>query len=356
MSGYTNNLYSPKELIPGMYLGEDILQRNGKVLLSEGAVLTDGLIKRLRILNVKKVAIKERVESTDLPHFDRPITETEKKFCTEYKDVVDRVKMTFDSARKFKKVPGKKIHTMVEDVILPLMHTVGAVNYLNQEKPMEEYTFYHSVNTAIVAGLLAQWIGYRQEQVNEIVVAGLLHDVGKTQIPLEILNKPGKLTKEEMGVMRQHSIHGYKLITEANTFSSDVAMAALQHHERLDGSGYPARTLNDKIHPYAKLIAIADIYDAMTSDRLYSGKVTPFVVVETLMVEMYGQLDPDICVIFLNNLRDHFIGSIVELSDGREAEIVFQGQDGSKLIVRTKSEEFITLGDKNDLKIAMVLR
>jgi putative nucleotidyltransferase with HDIG domain len=355
MSVNEKKVYFQKDLLPGMCLGADIIKSNGKVLLSEGTLLTANIIERLGELGVEKITIIQVSEG--LSDFERPISETQEKFCAEYSNVVHRVKMTFEAVRKFKRVPGKEIHAMIEETILPLMHTVGAINYLNQEKPMEEYTFYHSVNTAIVAGLLAQWMGYNRAQITEVMTAGLLHDVGKTQIPLEILNKPEKLSPEEMAVMRQHGVHGYKLVSEAHAFSADVALVALQHHERLDGTGYPARSLNEKIHPYAKVIAIADIYDAMTSNRVYSEKVTPFVVVETLVAEMYGKLDPDICHIFLNSLRDYFIGNIVELSDGREAEIVFQGQDGiAGLIVRTHDGAFITLGDKNNITISKVLR
>ncbi len=357
MASNACSLYLLEDVTEGMQLGTAIVKEDGKILLAEGTLLTNKIIERLRNWGVTKVGIREDDVKPDFSAFNKPFTEEERLFRGEYTRAVGTMKLTFDAVRKFKKIPGREMNRMVDQTLVPLVSTVGAVNYLHQDKPIDDYTFFHSVNTAIIAGVVAQWLGYQAEEIREIVAAGLLHDVGKTQIPLEILNKPGKLNHEEMKVMQLHATYSYKLISESGDFSSNVALAALQHHERLDGTGYPAKVLSRKIHPYAKLVALADIYDAMTSDRVYREKVTPFEVVETLIQDMFGKLDPDMCSVFLKNLKDHFIGYVVQLNDGREAEVVFLGQSkATRPVVRTRDGNVIGLDKTHDLGIVKVLR
>jgi putative nucleotidyltransferase with HDIG domain len=356
MASYVCTTYLLNEVEPGMRLGAAVIKENGKVLLTEGTVLTTSVIARLHSWGVTKVGILGEASSQDLSVFDRQVTEKEEEFQREYTKSVEIIKHTFDAVRRFKKMPGKSMRQLVDNTIVPLVKTAGSINYLKKNNPVDEYTFHHSVNTGIIAGVMAHWLGYQEKALEEIIAAGLLHDIGKTQIPLTILNKKGKLTKEEMQVMQLHTTHGYKLIAESNEFSMDVALAALQHHERMNGSGYPARVLQNKIHPYAKLIAIADIYDAMTSDRVYQRKSTPFVVMETLMQQMFGELDPDICSIFCSNMQDCFVGYLVQLNDGREAEVVYVNREKiTRPVVRTREGQIIGLEKARELEITEVL-
>jgi len=219
----------------------------------------------------------------------------------------------------------------------------------------DDYTFHHSLDVAVLCGVVGRWLGYKGEELKDLVLAGLLHDIGKTQIPLEILRKPGKLTPEETKIMQLHTTRGYNLVKELD-LPAAVTYAVLQHHEREDGSGYPLQVTGDKIHPFAKLIAVIDIYDAMTCDKVYRKKVTPFEAVETITRDMYDKLDPNICAVFLNNVRDYFIGNTVLLSDGREAEVVYLGQYiSSRPVVRTEDGLFIDLEQRKELSIVRLL-
>lgn len=131
-----------------------------------------------------------------------------------------------------------------------------------------------------------------------------------------------------------------------------MAYSILQHHERMDGGGYPGRLCGDDIHDYPRIIAVADIYDAMTSERVYHSKDTPFTVVEMISKDAFGKLDPAVCTVFLNNVKDYFIGNLVELSDGRKAEVVFLGQyQAARPVVRTQSGEFLDLERRKDISI-----
>ncbi len=134
-------------------------------------------------------------------------------------------------------------------------------------KVSDEYTFKHSVDVATMSMIVAKRYGFSQQQVYEIGIAGLLHDIGKSQIPNEVLNKAGRLTDEEFTLMKQHSVFGYRILMEKNELSNDIRLGVLQHHEKINGRGYPMGVDMSKISPFARIISVADIYDALDRAR-----------------------------------------------------------------------------------------
>lgn len=238
-----------------------------------------------------------------------------------------------------------------------MVESIGVINHLHMVSRQGDYTLHHSVNVALICGVLGRWLGYNERELTDLVLSGLLHDIGKTQISLEILNKPGKLSEEEMNIMQTHPSVGYKMLRENTNLSANICYGVLQHHERLDGSGYPFKIQGNQIHKYAKIIAIADIYDAMTSNSAYRTKATPFSVVEVMTEEMFNKLDATICTVFLNNVRDYFVGNIVKLSDGRNVEVVYLGQSaGTRPTVRTQDNQFIDLERRKDIQIVDLVK
>lgn len=354
MSRYTKKKYNIHDVVPGMEVADIVLTEDGKVALSEGATLNFSNIERLKYWGVTSLMIKGPIEpGPELPIEPQgPLNQQQQRFFQKYDVAVHAIRNAFQNMRYFKEVPIQEMQELAEQAIEPLVETVGVVNHLQMAPREDDYTFHHSINVAVMSGVLGKWLGYNSEEVKELILAGLLHDIGKTQVPLEILNKPGKLTPEEMQVMRSHSTLGYQLVRSIQQVTPAVSYAVLQHHERMDGSGYPLQVKADKIHPYARIVAVADIYDAMTSDRVYTNKTSPFSVAEMLVQEMFNKLDPNICTIFLNNVRDFFLGSIVKLSDGRKAEVIYLGQfTGSRPVVRTDEGEFIDLEKRKDIGI-----
>lgn len=348
MAQYEKKRYSVYDVTPGMEVGDVVLTEDGKVALGEGTVLNFSLIERLKYWGVPSVVIREAVKVTTTDHNKQQ----QKQFADMYQTSLTTVKQAFQNMRYFKEVPLQEMVHVVYTAVDPLVETAGVVYRLHKVPRQDEYTFHHSVNVAVIAGVLGKWLGYDGDDIKEIVLAGLLHDIGKTQVPLSILNKPGKLTDEEMEIMRSHTTAGYNLLKDNSDVPRSVMMAVLQHHERMDGSGYPMKVQGNKIHPFARIIAVADIYDAMTSDKVYHEKASPFTVVEMLVQEMFNKLDPSICTSFLNNVRDYFVGSIVKLSDGQQAEVVYLGQvAASRPIVRTEHGDFIDLEKRKDIGI-----
>ncbi len=355
MPRFVNKRYPINDVMAGMELGNAILTESGKVALGEGTLLTQQMIERLIDWGFASLIIRERVN--EVSEDALPILDVhQQKFYAEYDNTISVVRKAFDCMRYFQEVPINEMRELADKSIESLVESVGVINHLHMVQRQDDYTFHHSVNVAVICGVLGRWLGYAGTDLMDLILTGLMHDIGKTQIPLEILNKPERLLPDEMEVMKQHTTYGYSMVKETKDVPSCVACGILQHHERMDGTGYPLKVKSGKIHPYAKIVAVADIYDAMTSDRVYHSKVTPFAVVETLVEEMFNKLDPGICTVFLNNVRDFLVGSIVQLNDGREAEVLHLGQfAGARPIIRTANEEFIDLEKRKDICIVNLL-
>lgn len=335
---------------PGDTLARPVIREDGYVILSENTVLTLGQISRLRSLNIAFVDIW-RPENESALALTADIS-TPEGFAFHYDQTIVKLKKAFSQMRFFKEVPLSEMETLVSQDIDALINANGVISHLATAQRKDDYTFHHSINVAIICGVLGKWLGLKDSELKDLILAGLLHDMGKTQIPLEVLNKPGQLTDSEMAVMRLHTTQGYSLVQKIGAVPKAVARGALEHHERCDGSGYPYGLKSGEIHLYAKIIAVADTYDAMTSDRVYQKKRTPFQVVETISQEMFAKLEPAICTVFLNNVHEVFLGAIVHLSNGMEAEVVFLGRySASRPVVRTASGQFIDLETAKDISI-----
>ena len=192
---------------------------------------------------------------------------------------------------------------------------------INALKTSDEYTFKHSVDVATIAMILAKQQGLPKQDIYEIGVSGLLHDVGKTQIPLEILNKPGRLDDNEFAVMKQHSVFGYHMIKNKGEFSEQICLGVLQHHEKINGSGYPLGCNASQISSYAKILSVADIYDALVTERPYKKAFSQRDAVEMIM-SMTEELDMTAMKSFLESMILYPVDTIVELSNGEKAKVV----------------------------------
>ena len=169
--------------------------------------------------------------------------------------------------------------------------------------------------------IVAKQQGLSPEEVREIGVSGLLHDIGKTKIPNAILNKPGKLDDDEFAIMRQHSTYSYNMIKDRPEFSPAVCLGVLQHHEKINGSGYPMGVSAEKICPYAKILSVSDIYDALVTERPYKKAYSQRDAVEMIM-SMTMELDITAMKSFLESMILYPVDSIVELSNGEQARVV----------------------------------
>lgn len=193
-------------------------------------------------------------------------------------------------------------------------------------KVSDEYTFKHSVDVATMAMIIGKKQGLSDKEIYGIGIAGLLHDIGKSKIPGEVLNKPGRLTEEEFAVMRQHSVLGYHILKNKKDIPKSVLMGVLQHHEKINGKGYPLGFSSDKISLYAKILSVADIYDALVTERPYKKAFSKRDAVEMIM-SLTNELDIAAMRSFLGSVILYPVDSIVQLSNGEKAKVVENTQE-----------------------------
>lgn len=309
------------DLVPGMLTAQDVRTEEGLLkLLSKGAVLNQSQINKIKNWGLATLYIEEFGDDTEGKGIALSLTRDE--FVKFYKETVLQITDAFRHIEKFHEVPIIKMQELAEERVSLLIDTIGALEYLREIRGHSEHTFEHSLHVAVVAGIIGKWYGYKGSALKNLVLAGLLHDIGKMFVPLSILDKPGRLTVEEFAVIQQHPAQGYQILKDDERISKSVKLGIWQHHERIDGSGYPCRLTDHEICEEAKIIAVADVYDAMTADRVYRRKMTPFQALDIMAEEMFVKLEPDICLVFLDNMREYLTGSHVALSNGQKAKVI----------------------------------
>ena len=177
----------------------------------------------------------------------------------------------------------------------------------------------HSINVAILSNLLGKWIGLDEKKIHLLTYSGLLHDIGKTKIDSKIFNTNNSLSEDDFKIVKSHPLLGYNIVKEINFLDKSVAQGILMHHERLDGSGYPLGLQDDKISQFGKIIAIADVFDAINSNRSYRKKKAPFESLQIIKKESFGKLDYTYCNIFLHHMFSYYVGKDVVLNNKKSS-------------------------------------
>lgn len=229
----------------------------------------------------------------------------------------------------FHSVAGGLAIPMLElrDKITPLLKFSSDLNHimmtLKQNYPIEDYTYYHSISVGFLSVSIARWSRIPDEELGPIMLSGVLHDIGKSKINPNILFKTETLEPEEITELRKYPVYSYHLVKAIPHLTDGVALGVLQHQEREDGSGYPLALQSQAIHRYAKIIAIADIFHAMGSSKSYKQGHSPYIVLEQLLSDSFGKLDPAYVRTFVDGMTQFTLGTQVELQDGSVGKIVY---------------------------------
>jgi response regulator RpfG family c-di-GMP phosphodiesterase len=293
-----------KDAKPGMRLAYNIYDANGHTLICSGSVLSEFYVKKLNEFGFSGVYITDSI-SDDIK-IEPIITSelrTEGLYRVRNRDV--------DGCRGVSK---RVVEQILKKGVLSLD--------LKDLRTFDGYTYAHSVNVAVISCIIGFGLKMNSEALEQLVMAGLLHDMGKLEIPPEILNKPTRLTNEEYNIMKSHAVLSYELIKERWDISSYVKTAVLYHHENVDGSGYPEGIGADRMTIYTKILHVADVYDALVSRRPYKEPYSPYEACEYLMGGGGIMFDPDVVEALLLYVPFYPKGTQVRLSDGTEGIIV----------------------------------
>ena len=210
-----------------------------------------------------------------------------------------------------------EVNRVVSDMSDSVLRNPDALTSLTRLKNFDEYTFYHSVNTSILAMSLGRHLEFDRTALHQIGVGSLLHDIGKTKIPPEILNKPGRFEPDEMEIMKQHVLRGVEVLSTTTGLGDSYLRPALEHHERVDGTGYPYRRVRSELSQFGMMAAVVDIYDAMTSDRCYhKGQAAHEALQFLYRLSLEGHLDAALVQQFIHVVGLYPVGSVVELNTG----------------------------------------
>ena len=243
------------------------------------------------------------------------------RICAQSKRAVTSM---FQEARMGKAVDTAGAQKLVEEITDSVSRNPGALISLARLKTADDYTYMHSVAVCALMIALAKQLALNEEQTRKLGIAGLLHDLGKALMPMEVLNKPGKLTDEEFAIIKTHPEEGYKLLL-SSTGADDIALdVVLHHHEKTDGSGYPKRLKGDEISLFAKMGAVCDVYDAITSNRPYKAGWCPAESLRRMAEWANGHFDPTVFQAFVKSLGIYPIGSLVKLKSGRLGLVIEQ--------------------------------
>ncbi len=226
---------------------------------------------------------------------------------------------------------------------------------LHNMRSIEDSIHAHSLNVALIARRIGRWLKFDGNELDNLTLAGLLHDIGKAKIPADLLNKPGKYTDEEFALVKQHPQFSYDLLADL-PLDNHIKMAALSHHERCDGSGYPSGLTQNDTDDYAMIIAIADVYDAMTAARSYRAPLCPFQVIDNFEKDGLSKYKPQFILTFLSHIANTYQNNRVMLSDGRAANIVMLNNNRlAKPIVQLLDGTCIDLSTEPSLHIQSLI-
>lgn len=359
------------ELIEGMVFGDDVIDKEGRLLVSKNTVLTREILEKLKKfssrkvfsmkvllseLNIKTVVKLENGSVQEVASSQIKMEHTKERLVIKekFEEMHKSIKQSFDELSRNNTSPKvkKELDNTVEEIKNNLSVNIELLNEILDVKATDEYLYNHSLNVAVVSNLIGRWIGLEQKDLDILILAGLVHDIGKLRVDPAILNKPGKLTDEEFAEMKKHPEYSYQMLMEMGYKDNAILKAVTFHHEKEDGSGYPLKISGDKITIHAKILAIADIFDAMTSNRVYKARVSPFKVLEMFQNQNFGKLDYKIIMVFIKRFTENYVGSEVILSNNQRAKIVsLNAYEITKPLLVTSEGKFIDISREREVQI-----
>lgn len=343
------------ELKKDMIIAKDV-EQNGKILLKKDMKMTEQMIKKLqRLLFIGTVQVYDYdKQNSELTLEEKKLDEFN-KIEDEFKEISLKLQSTFRGIQNEDSECMKEIREFSRRIQDELKPSSVIIKNIVLHGSGSDVIYRHGVNVAALSALIGKWIGFDKAELNRLVYSAILHDFGKTKINKEILNKKSSLTTSEYNVIKTHPTLGYKIIKEIPFLDKSISYGVLMHHEREDGSGYPLGLKGNAIHPFGKLIAIADVFDAINSNRGYKRKKAPFEALQVVKNESLGKLDYEYVKVFLEHVVNYYLGEEVILNNGEKCKIIQMNINNLESPLVLKDGEFIDLDKQKELYIKEML-
>lgn len=323
-----------KDLQPGMILAQPLLNKKGDVFLARNVSVSKFMVQRIREEQYRGAYIYDKLSKGINPRNQLP-TDVQLKTMCALKDMdIDRCAY------------------LSGEILDSLKHADNISMNINSLAAYDGPTYMHSLNVAMYAGTFGLLYGMEYERVSKLIAAALLHDIGKTRIPEDILNKPGSLSEEEFAEIKKHPQYGYDMLKDMVSISPLVRVPILEHHENYDGSGYPRGLVDKETHIFSKIIHICDVYDAMLSKRCYKDAINPWEVIDFITIHRNIMFNGVLVDFFLQSLIPYPESMLVKLSDGRTAVVASQNKGFPQSpVVRDMRGNVVDLVHEDDVKI-----
>lgn len=323
-----------KDLQPGMILAQPLLNKKGDIFLARNVLVSKFMVQRIREEKYRGAYVYDKLSKGINPRNQLP-TDVQLKTMCALKDMdIDRCAY------------------LSGEILDSLKHADNISMNINSLAAYDGPTYMHSLNVAMYAGTFGLLYGMEYERVNKLIAAALLHDIGKTRIPEDILNKPGSLSEEEFAEIKKHPQYGYDMLKDMVSISPLVRVPILEHHENYDGSGYPRGLVDKETHIFSKIIHICDVYDAMLSKRCYKDAINPWEVIDFITTHRNIMFNGVLVDFFLQSLIPYPEGMLVKLSDGRTAVVASQNKGFPQSpVVRDMRGNVVDLVHEDDVKI-----
>lgn len=370
-----------------MVVADDVYTTDDKLVIPEGTVLTEEIIKSLKEYGIFAIRIKVDEEDGNIPLEDdseegetKEIVETPKRrtkeeqqnylrqikeskefeeFHSAFIDSVDNLKSLFNKVVMHnEEIDSKAILEDVENVVDKGRNGIHILDMLQCMRGYDDVTYVHSVNVAMLSNMIGRTVypDISKEELDILTLSGLLHDIGKMMVPDNIIQKNGRLTLPEYNVVKTHVLFGNNILKGLKNLDPRVAEVAMRHHERCDGTGYPGGYRREQIEPFARIVAIADTYDAMTSDRVYRAALCPFDVIHMFEREGIVKFDVEFLLPFLEKAVQAYLNTEVKLSTNEVGKVIMiNHNEYSKPVVQVGNEFYDLSKESSDIVIDKVL-
>lgn len=354
----------------GLVVAGDVYTDGGHLVICKGTVLDKSIIDKLKYYSIFDFFVEEETvvsyEQDDLERmiFSEPeaqktekgfysnirATEEFKKFEGMFNESVVRVKDSInDLVYKNSPINVNEMLDDVKKITNEFKPDVSVFDMVHCIEGYDDLTYVHSVNVSLISRIIAMWMKLSEEEVDMITLGGLLHDVGKVMIPKDVITKPGRLTPTEYAIVQSHPLHGYNILKNQD-IDERIKLCALQHHERCDGKGYPYGKKFEEIDPLARIVAIADVYDAMTANRVYRAGMCPYDVI-SIFEDSKDAYDPKILLTVLERVATSYINNDVLLNDDLDGKIIMVNKDRLGKPVVLVGQAYVDLSKEKNIRI-----